>query len=109
MNFQSRKQLRRILYRVEKIRDTIDNPEIAELIEAGRLDLANALNLANSIRKHRIHHITKKRVLRLIQDGVTIKQISLQTGTSDYYIRQIMRSKNIWRYDVKTRIKEIAK
>lgn len=96
--YKQRKSLRIIIKKVEKLKDQIEDTNIKELMENARVDLSNALNIANATRKKRVHSMTKDRVLKLIIAGVTIRKISLQCAVSGKYVEQLMRANKITRY-----------
>lgn len=96
--FQQRKRLRTLVSKIEKLQNELKDPNILELLDNARIDLSNALNIANAVRKKRVHYATKNRVLKLIVEGVTIKKISIQCNVSEQYISQLMRANKINRY-----------
>ena len=101
--FQQRQTLRVTIKKVERLQQIIEDQNIQELLENARIDLSNALNIANAIRKKKIHPSTRGRVLRLIVAGVTIKKICIECKVSHDYITKLMRANDIRRYRMRNR------
>ena len=101
--FQQRETLRVIIRKVEKLKGKIENQNIQELLENARVDLANALNIANAVRKRHVYPSTRGRVLRLIVAGVAIRKISIECKVSNNYITTLMRANDIRRYRMRNR------
>ncbi len=96
---QHRDKLRTIIKKLESLQNELKDPNIQELLENARVDLANALNIANAVRKKQVHSMTKAKVLRLIVDGVAIRKISIECKVSHDYITKLMRANDIRRYE----------
>lgn len=95
---RQRAKLRTIIKKLERIKDEFENPNIKELLENARVDLANALNISNAFNPLKVHSMRRAKVLRLIVAGKKIKTISVDCKVSERYVSLLMRENNINRY-----------